>query len=111
MKGYLCPGTYEFNSDGSIVADVNVNTSSAITISDDGTYCHIDGVKVGYGLFLSNRHYYYALSDGTLVKDKTVFVSKNYSSISITGFTFPGLYYFDSNGYLCDSSLTPVEAS
>ena len=111
LNRYLCPGTYEFNSDGSIVADVNVNPSSAITISDDGTYCHIDGVKVGYGLFLSNGHYYYALSDGTLVKDKTVYVSKNYSSISITGFTFPGLYYFDSNGYLCDSSLTPVEAS
>lgn len=111
LNGYLCPGTYEFNSDGSIVAAVNVNTKSAITLSGDGTYCHIDGVKVGYGLFSYNGHYYYAQSDGTLVKDKTVYVSKNYSSISITGFTFPGLYYFDSNGYLCDSSLTPVEVS
>lgn len=111
LNGYLCPGTYEFNSDGSIVAAVSVNTKSAITLSGDGTYCHIDGVKVGYGLFSYNGHYYYAQSDGTLVKDKTVYVSKKYSSISITGFTFPGLYYFDSNGYLCDSSLTPVEAS
>lgn len=111
LNGYLCPGTYEFNSDGSIVAAVKVNTKSAIKLSDDGTYCHIDGVKVGYGLFSYNGHYYYAQSDGTLVKDKTVYVSKNYSSISITGFTFPGLYYFDSNGYLCDSSLTPVEVS
>ena len=111
LKGYLCPGTYEFNSDGSIVAAVKANTLSAITISGDGTYCHIDGVKVSYGLFSYNGHYYYAQSDGTLVKDKTVYVSKNYSSISITGFTFPGLYYFDSNGYLCNSSLTPVEVS
>ncbi|MDY6063718.1 MAG: hypothetical protein SPI51_01760, partial [Candidatus Enterosoma sp.] len=74
LNGYLCPGTYEFNSDGSIVAAVSVNTKSAITLSGDGTYCHIDGVKVGYGLFSYNGHYYYAQSDGTLVKDKTVYV-------------------------------------
>ncbi|MDD7081337.1 MAG: hypothetical protein PUI56_01700 [bacterium] len=111
LNKFLCPGTYTFNDDGSIVTELNVNTDKNVVIPDDGTYCHIDGIKVGYGLFPYNGHYYYAQSDGTLVKDKTVYVSKNYSSISITGFTFPGLYYFDSNGYLCDSSLTPVEAS
>lgn len=79
-----------------------ISSNQKIYIKDDSTF--IDGIRVAYGLFEYDNYLYYSDSNGYIVKDKTFYVSK------INGYNVTeGLYYFNSEGKMCDESLNVIE--
>ena len=69
-------------------------------IQEDGYY-YIDGIKVHQGLFEEDGNYYYAKSDGSLVKDQWYYCER------MNGLYPEGKYQFDTNGVV---SLDPADA-
>lgn len=106
LNGFLCPGTYTFTNEGYIQFEESKTFNFDSQIHVDSNTCYIDGIKVGYGLFAYEGHYYYAKSDGTIAIDSTIYINKDKANGLISSY---GVYYFDENGYLCDETLTPVE--
>lgn len=99
----LCPGYYEFDSQGRIVREYEPLEYTALpTISNDK--CYIDGIAVPYGLFNEGDYYYYAKNDATIVKNETYYVSK-LNGLNIIN---EGLYYFDELGRLCNENLNVI---
>ncbi|MGN1076336.1 MAG: hypothetical protein ACI4QP_05175, partial [Candidatus Enteromonas sp.] len=76
----------------------------SVTLSADG-YCTFGTIKAGIGLFTSGTHIYYAKDDGSIMKNGTYYVEKGKRNGKVTE---AGLYYFDTNGYLCDSLMNPI---
>ena len=106
-NGVLPSGTYSFDENGYVVKeDADKQTSGGeVYIKEDITY--IDGIKVSYGLFALDGHYYYSDSNCKIVKNATHYVSIT-NGLNIA----QGLYYFDENGYLCNpSNLQPMEVN
>ena len=107
----LPSGYYTFDESGYIIkedADTNnYNGSVYITnVNDQGDATYIDGIRISYGLFLYNGHYYYSDSEGLIVKDKTFYISK----VNDTGIK-EGLYYFDSEGRMYDENFNLIEVN
>lgn len=104
----LPSGYYNFK-DGYIIREDDDTTmyNQTLYVKNDVTY--IDGIRVAYGLFDQNNYLYYSDSNGNLVKNKTFYVAdtKDYSSEKVKA----GLYYFDSEGKMCDERLNPIEVS
>lgn len=99
----LPSGFYSFGLDGSIVIfDATCAKDHVARLSSDGSYCVIDGIKVGFGLFSDNGHYYYAKEDGSIVKNGTYYVSQT------NGLYDEGLYMFDENGCMHDKTNTLI---
>ncbi len=102
----LPSGFYEFNENGYIVREDSDYTTfnQQLYIKNDVTY--IDGIRVSYGLFEQDNYLYYSDSNGNIVKDKTFYVSDN------NGYNIDeGLYYFNSEGKMCDEKLNVIEVS
>ena len=102
----LPSGNYSFDVNGYVIRqDTSVKSSGGqIYIKGDTTY--IDGIKVSFGLFAYDGHYYYSDSNCKIVKNSTHYVSIT-NGLNVA----QGLYYFDENGYLCNSSLQPMEVN
>ncbi len=90
--GYgLEPGSYYFRADGKMLAKDDGSTRE-VRYENDGKYrLYIDGVLQTNGLFYVNGDYYYALRDGTLATDRTLYTY--YSNELFT----PGYYKFGSD--------------
>lgn len=105
----LPSGIYSFNENGYVVKE-----DSEIKKSDGNIYAnpesgitYIDGIKVSYGLFTYDNHYYYSDSNCKIVKNSTHYVRIT-NGLNI----LEGLYYFDENGYLCSpQTLQPMEVN
>ena len=104
LNDLLPVGTYTFNADGSIATiTTSANDGKPTVVTVDGvSYCVVDGIKVGYGLFKYNGNYYYAKPDGTIVTSGTYFVSVT------NGLYTAGLYYFDQYGHMYSSAFVPL---
>ena len=110
LNNLLPAGTYTFNPDGSIATITASDGTGNPTIATVGgiTYCVIDGIKVGYGLFQYNGNYYYAKPDGTIVTSGTYCVSV-INGLTANGLTVtPGLYYFDQYGHMYSAAFVPL---
>ena len=105
----LPSGYYNFDENGYIIREDDDTTMyyQDLYVKNDVTY--IDGIRVAYGLFDQNNYLYYSDSNGNLVKNKTFYVAdtKDYGSEKVK----VGLYYFDSEGRMCDEKLNPIEVS
>ena len=105
----LPSGYYNFDENGYIIREDDDTTmyNQDLYVKNDVTY--IDGIRVAYGLFDQNNYLYYSDSNGNLVKNKTFYVAdtKDYSSEKVKA----GLYYFDSEGRMCDEKLNAIEVS
>lgn len=102
----LPSGYYEFDENGYIIREDldSTNYNQSIYIKNDSTF--IDGIRVSYGLFEQDNYLYYSDSNGNIVKDKTFYVSDN------NGYNIAeGLYYFNSEGKMCDEKLNVIEVS
>ena len=82
----------------------NFTGIDSVTLSADG-YCTFRTIKAGIGLFTSGTHIYYAKDDGSIMKNGTYYVEEGKRNGKVTE---AGLYYFDTNGYLCDSLMNPI---
>ena len=105
----LPSGYYNFDENGYIIREDDDATMYNHTLYVKNNVTYFDGIRVAYGLFDQNNYLYYSDSNGNLVKDKTFYVIdiKDYSSSNIK----VGLYYFDSEGRMCDEQLNPIEVS
>ena len=105
----LPSGYYNFDENGYIIRedDDTAMYNQTLYVKNDVTYIY--GIRVAYGLFDQNNYLYYSDSNGNLVKNKTFYVidTKDYSSEKVK----VGLYYFDSEGRMCDEKLNPIEVS
>lgn len=99
-------GVYTFGNDGRVEAleCSNFTDVDSVTLSADG-YCTFGTIKAGIGLFVSGTHIYYAKDDGSIMKNGTYYVEEGKRNGKVTE---AGLYYFDTNGYLCDSMMNPI---
>lgn len=100
-------GYFTFGSEGrleSFAANGAFDWNSrAIILQDD--VCYYESVRAGIGLFTSGTHIYYAKDDGSIMKGGTYYVEEGKLNGKATN---AGLYYFDTNGYLCDSLMNPI---
>lgn len=100
-------GYFTFGSEGrleSFAANGAFDWNSrAIILQDD--VCYYESVRAGIGLFTSGTHIYYAKDDGSIMKNGTYYVEEGKRNGKVTE---AGLYYFDTNGYLCDSLMNPI---
>ena len=106
LNNLLPAGVYTFGNDGraEVLECSNFADVDSVTLSADG-YCTFGTIKAGIGLFTSGTHIYYAKDDGSITKDGTYYVEKG----KLNGKAGDaGLYYFDTNGYLCDSMMNPI---
>ena len=103
-------GYFTFGSEGrleSFVANGAFDWASrTIVLQDD--VCYYESVRAGIGLFASGTHIYYAKDDGSIMRDGTYYVEEGKLNGKATK---AGLYYFDTNGYLCDSMMNPITAT
>lgn len=106
LNNVLPEGVYTFGNDGRVEAleCSNFTDVDSVTLSADG-YCTFRTIKAGIGLFVSGTHIYYAKDDGSIMKNGTYYVEKGKLNGKATE---AGLYYFDTNGYLCDSMMNPI---
>lgn len=106
LNNLLPEGVYTFGNDGRVEAleCSNFTGVDSVTLSADG-YCTFDTIKAGIGLFVSDTHIYYAKDDGSIMKNGTYYVEEGKRNGKVTE---AGLYYFDTNGYLCDSLMNPI---
>ena len=105
----LPSGYYNFDENGYIIREDDDTTMYNQTLYVKNGVTYIDGIRVAYGLFDQNNYLYYSDSNGNLVKNKTFYVAdtKDYSSEKVKA----GLYYFDSEGRMCDEKLNPIEVN
>ena len=80
--------------------------AKTIVLQDD--VCYYESVRAGIGLFTSDTHIYYAKDDGSIMTNGTYYVEEGKLNGKATN---AGLYYFDANGYLCDSMMNPIEVT
>lgn len=101
LDSSLPSGYYNFDSNGYIIRDdtETTNSNGEVYIKDNFTY--IDGIKVSYGLFVYDSHYYYSNINCEIVRDTTFYVSKT-NDLDIS----EGLYYFDEKGRMYDQNFT-----
>ena len=73
-------------------------------------YCLFDGAYSGIGLFECDGYVYYAQKDASIFKNGTLYVA------DMHGITdgdknplTPGLYYFDDQGRMFDSSFALID--
>lgn len=106
LNNLLPAGVYTFGNDGRVEAleCSNFTDVDSVTLSADG-YCTFGTIKAGIGLFTSGTHIYYAKDDGSIMKNGTYYVEEGKLNGKAEG---AGLYYFDANGYLCDSMMKPI---
>lgn len=106
LNNLLPEGVYTFGNDGRVEAleCSNFTGVDSVTLSADG-YCTFRTIKAGIGLFASGTHIYYAKDDGSIMKNGTYYVEEGKRNGKVTE---AGLYYFDTNGYLCDSMMNPI---
>ena len=106
LNNLLPAGVYTFGNDGrvEILECSNFKAVDLVSLSTDG-YCTFDTIKAGIGLFASGTHIYYAKDDGSIMKNGTYYVEEGKLNGKAAG---KGLYYFDANGYLCDSMMNPI---
>lgn len=106
LNNLLPEGVYTFGNDGRVEAleCSNFTRVDSVTLSADG-YCTFGTIKAGIGLFASGTHIYYAKDDGSIMKNGTYYVEEGKRNGKVTE---AGLYYFDTNGYLCDSLMNPI---
>lgn len=106
LNNLLPEGVYTFGNDGRVEAleCSNFTGVDSVTLSADG-YCTFRTIKAGIGLFASGTHIYYAKDDGSIMKNGTYYVEEGKRNGKVTN---AGLYYFDTNGYLCDSLMNPI---
>lgn len=104
LNSLLPSGYYNFDSNGYIIRDDTEITDSngQIYIKDNFTY--IDGIKVSYGLFVYDNHYYYSNINCEIVRNTTFYVSKT-NNLGIS----EGLYYFDEEGRMYDQNFNLIE--
>lgn len=102
----LPSGAYQFDENGYVVKEDSsvLDSDGKMYINNGKTY--IDGIRVAFGLFEQENYLYYSDSNGNIVKDKTFYVSDN-NGYNIT----EGLYYFNSEGKMCDEKLNVIEVS
>ena len=103
-NGKLPSGYYNFDSNGYIIRDdtETTNSNGEVYIKDNFTY--IDGIKVSYGLFVYDSHYYYSNTNCEIVRDTTFYISKT-NNLGIS----EGLYYFDDQGRMYDQNFKLIE--
>lgn len=106
LNNVLPEGVYTFGNDGRVEAleCSNFTRVDSVTLSADG-YCTFGTIKAGIGLFTSGTHIYYAKDDGSVMKNGTYYVEEGKLNGKVKE---AGLYYFDTNGYLCDSMMNPI---
>lgn len=106
LNNLLPEGVYTFGNDGrvEVLECSNFTSVDSVTLSADG-YCTFGTIKAGIGLFASGTHIYYAKDDGSIMKNGTYYVEEGKLNGKVTE---AGLYYFDTNGYLCDSLMNPI---
>lgn len=113
---YLPAGWYTFGPDGFIKWDDNYSYNptdphplyvKALLGTD---FCFFEGVKAGIGLFECDGYVYYAQKDASIFKNGTLYVA------DMHGITdgdknplTPGLYYFDDQGRMFDSSFALID--
>ncbi len=103
----LPSGYYTFDNNGLIskedktISNYNGDNVYIANIDNKGDSTYINGIRVGYGLFIDNNHYKYSNIEGYIVKDTTYYVSNTNNLNNIK----EGLYYFDSNGYMYDENF------
>ena len=102
-------GVYYFNAKA-----ILSSSSAPVTILEDIALDADNKVCYGYGLFSltesSKTYLYYALDDGSIFKNGTMYVEKT-NGYKINGVAIKeGLYYFDSNGRMYDSSFVLVDS-
>ena len=109
LNNLLPAGVYTFGNDGrvEVLECSNLAGIDSVTLSTDG-YCTFGTIKAGIGLFTSGAHIYYAKDDGSIMKDGTHYVEEGKLNGKAAN---EGLYYFDANGYLCDSMMNPIEVT
>lgn len=102
----LPSGFYNFDDNGYIVReDSNVTSSDQqVYVKENVTY--IDGIRVSCGLFADNGYLYFSDVNGNIIVNKTIYVTDT-NGIKIE----PGLYYFNSEGKMCDEKLIVIEAN
>lgn len=106
LNNLLPSGYYSFDSNGYIKRDDldTNNYNGQIYIKDYVTY--IDGIKVSYGLFVYENHYYYSNINCEIVRNTTFYVSKT-NNLGIS----EGLYYFDEEGQMYDQNFNLIEVN
>ena len=106
LNSLLHSGYYNFDSNGYIIRDdkEKTNSNGEVYIKDNFTY--IDGIKVSYGLFVYESHYYYSNINCEIVRNTTFYVSKT-NNLGIS----EGLYYFDEEGRMYDQNFTLIEVN
>ena len=112
----LPSGYYSFDKSGLIKKeDTNTNNYNGdnvyiTNIDNKGDSTYINGIRVSYGLFISDNHYKYSNKEGYIVKSGTYYVS-NISNINNQNNIKEGLYYFDENGYMYDEEFNIIEVN
>ena len=106
LNNLLPSGYYSFDSNGYIKRDDldTANYDGQPYIKDYVTY--IDGIKVSYGLFTYENHYYYSNINCEIVRNTTFYVSKT-NNLGIS----EGLYYFDEQGRMYDQNFDLIEVN
>ena len=101
----LPSGYYSFNKQGYIEKEDTDSShyNQCIYILNGSTF--IDGIRVAYGLFKYDGHYYYSDLNGNIVKNKTYYVSEG--KLNDTGVS-AGLYYFDGEGRMYDENFNLI---
>lgn len=106
LNNLLPSGYYSFDSNGYIKRDDldTTNYNGQLYIKDYVTY--IDGIKVSYGLFTYQNHFYYSNINCEIVRNTTFYVSKT-NNLGIS----EGLYYFDEEGRMYDQNFNLIEVN
>lgn len=106
LNNLLPSGYYNFDANGYIIRDDKeiTNSNGQVYIKDNFTY--IDGIKVSYGLFVYENHYYYSNTNCEIVRNTTFYVSKT-NNLGIS----EGLYYFDLQGRMYDQNFNLIEVN
>lgn len=109
LNNLLPAGVYTFGNDGrvEVLECLNFEGVDSVSLSADG-YCTFGTIKAGIGLFTSGTHIYYAKDDGSIMTNGTYYVEEGKLNGKVAN---AGLYYFDANGYLCDSMMNPIEVT
>ena len=95
---------YKFNADGIIEHDEDTS-KNGICDGDGSKFYYIDGVKVGEGLIMVDRSYYYArTSTAEIIRDRSYWVTKtNGHPIA------EGNYKFDADGKMIINGFVEYE--